>query len=138
MFSIVQLQLFSAKLQSEDNARQIKQHKVLIDQREEEIKSLSQQIQKMETLIQELEQESARTMDSSTEQQLELEEHILWVTGEAAELRDKLEEVKEESWEAAREIGAAQVENEMLQSWMVELRTQTHVSWNTCVHKFIN
>ena len=77
MFSIVQLQLFSAKLQSEDNARQIKQHKVLIDQREEEIKSLSQQIQKMETLIQELEQESARTMDSSTEQQLELEEHIL-------------------------------------------------------------
>lgn len=128
----------SAKLQSEDNARQIKQHKVLIDQREEEIKSLSQQIQKMETLIQELEQESARTMDSSTEQQLELEEHILRVIGEAAELRDKLEEVKEESWEAAREIRAAQVENEVLQSWMVELRTQTHVSWNTCVHKFIN
>jgi len=117
---------------------QIKQHKVLIDQREEEIKSLSQQIQKMETLIQELEQESARTMDSSTEQQLELEEHILRVTGEAAELRDKLEEVKEESWEAAREIEAAQVENEVLQSWMVELRTQAHVSWNTCVHKFIN
>jgi len=138
MFSIVQLQLSSAKLQSEDNARQIKQHKVLIDQREEEIKSLSQQIQKMETLIQELEQESARTMDSSTEQQLELEEHILRVAGEAAELRDKLEEVKEESWEAAREIEAAQVENEVLQSWMVELRTQTHVSWNTCVHKFIN
>lgn len=138
MFSIVQLQLSSAKLQSEDNARQIKQHKVLIDQREEEIKSLSQQIQKMETLIQELEQESARTMDSSTEQQLELEEHILRVIGEAAELRDKLEEVKEESWEAAREIRAAQVENEVLQSWMVELRTQTHVSWNTCVHKFIN
>lgn len=134
----MQLQLSSAKLQSEDNARQIKQHKVLIDQREEEIKSLSQQIQKMETLIQELEQESGRTMDSSTEQQLELEEHILRVIGEAAELRDKLEEVKEESWEAAREIRAAQVENEVLQSWMVELRTQTHVSWNTCVHKFIN
>ena len=127
----MQHQLSTAKLESVNSAEQIKQHKVLIDQREEEIKSLSQQIQEREALIRELEQESARTRDSSTERQLELEEHILKVADEAAGLRDKLEEAKEESQEAAREIGAAQVENELLQGWMTELRTETHVSWST-------
>ena len=127
----MQHQLSTAKLESVNSAEQIKQHKVLIDQREEEIKSLSQQIQEREALIWELEQESARTRDSSTERQLELEEHILKVADEAAGLRDKLEEAKEESQEAAREIGAAQVENELLQGWMTELRTETHVSWST-------
>ena len=46
------------------------------------------------------------------------------MTDEAAGLRDKLEEAKEEKWEAVRKMEAAQVENKLLQGWMTELSGQ--------------
>ena len=46
------------------------------------------------------------------------------VTDEAAGLRDKLVEAREEKWEAMRKMETAQVENELLQGWMTELGGQ--------------
>ena len=46
------------------------------------------------------------------------------VTNEAAELRDKLQEVEESKQEAVRDMEAVQTENVLLQNWMIELREQ--------------
>ena len=46
------------------------------------------------------------------------------MTDEATGLRDKLEEAKEEKWEAVRKMEVAQAENKLLQGWMTELRGQ--------------
>lgn len=46
------------------------------------------------------------------------------MTNEAAELRDKLQEVEESKQEAVRDMEAVQTENVLLQNWMIELREQ--------------
>ena len=93
------------------------QHKLAVSCKEEEIKTLSQQLQK-------LQQELAVARKSGTKRELELEQHILKVTDEAVELRDKLEEAEERKQEAVKKMEAAQVESKVLQTWVKELRGQ--------------
>ena len=119
-----QHQLSTAKTEHECNTKEIGQHKLIISQKEEKIKTLSQQLQKQESLTAKLEQELAAAREGGAKQELELLKHVVKVTDEAAGLRDKLEEAKEEKWEAVRKMDAAQVENKLLQGWMTELSGQ--------------
>ena len=122
MFS--QHQLSTARTEQECNTKEIGQHKFIINQKEEKIKTLSQQLQKQESLIAKLEQELATAREGGATRELELLQRIVKVTDEATGLRDKLEEAKEEKWEAVRKMEVAQAENNLLQGWMTELRGQ--------------
>ena len=124
MYCYSQHQLSTARSKCESNEKEIGQHKLIISQREDKIKTLSNQLQAQEAFIAQLEQESARVKDGNTKRELELEEHILKVTNEAAELRDKLQQVEESKQEAVRNMEAVQTENVLLQNWMIELREQ--------------
>lgn len=124
MYCCSQHQLSTARAECESNEKEIGQHKVTISQREEEIKTLSHQLQTQEALIAQLERESAIVKDGNAKQELELEERILKVTNEAAELRDKLQEVEESKQEIVRNMEAVQTENVLLQNWMIELSEQ--------------
>jgi len=119
-----QHQLSTARTEQECNTKEIGQHKFILNQKEEKIKTLSQQLQKQESLIAKLEQELATAREGGATRELELLQHIVKVTDEAAGLRDKLEEAKEEKWEAVRKMEVAQAENKLLQGWMTELRGQ--------------
>ena len=88
------------------------------------MKTLSQELQKQESLIAKLDQELAAAKEGGATRELELLQRIVKVTDEAAGLRDKLEEAKEEKWEAVKKMEVAQVENKLLQGWMTELRGQ--------------
>ena len=88
------------------------------------MKTLSQEVQKQESLIAKLEQELAAAREGGAKRELELLQRILKVTDEAAGLRNKLEEAKEEKWDVVRKMEVAQVENKLLQTWMTELRGQ--------------
>ena len=55
---------------------------------------------------------------------LQLQERILKVEDEAAELRNKLEEAEAGRREAVRKMETAQVESKLLQGQMAELREQ--------------
>ena len=88
------------------------------------MKTLSQELQKQETVIAKLERELAAAKEGGAKRELELLQRIFKVTDEAAGLRDKLEEAKEEKWEAVRKMEVTQVENKLLQGWMTELRGQ--------------
>ena len=46
------------------------------------------------------------------------------MANEAAELRDKLQEVEESKQEAVRDMEAVETENALLRNWMIELREQ--------------
>ena len=122
MFS--QHQLSTSKTEHECNTKEIGQRKFIINQKEEEIKTLSQQLQKQESLIAKLEQELAAAREGGATREFELLQCIVKVTDEATGLRDKLEEAKEEKWEALRKMEVAQAENKLLQGWMTELRGQ--------------
>lgn len=124
MYCCSQHQLSTARAECESNEKEIGQHKVTISQREEEIKTLSHQLETQEALIAQLERESAIVKDGNAKQELELEERILKVTNEAAELRDKLQEVEESKQETVRNMEAVQTENVLLQNWMIELSEQ--------------
>lgn len=118
--------LSTARHECEGKEREIGQHMLMISQREQEIKSLFQQLQKQKALITKLDMESAvaREGHSSAKQELELEECILKVTDKADELRNKLEETEEGRREAVRKMEDAQMEIKLLQSQMAELREQ--------------
>ena len=88
------------------------------------MKTLSQELQKQESLIAKLERELSVAREGGAKRELELLQHIFKMTDEAAGLRDKLEEAKEEKWEAEKKMEVAQVENKLLQGWMTELRKQ--------------
>ena len=122
MFS--QHQLSTPRTEHECNTKEIGQHKLIISEKEEKMKTLSQELQKQESLIAKLERELAAAREGGATLELELLQRIVKVTDEAAGLRDKLEEAKEEKWEAVRKMEVAQVENKLLQAWMTELRGQ--------------
>ena len=122
MFS--QHQLSTSRDECKKNAEKINQHGVAISQKEEDIKTLSQQLQEQETLIAKLEHESAVAREGGDKRELELEECILKMTDQDAELRNKLEEVEKERNEVVRGLETAQVESELLQIQMAELREQ--------------
>ena len=88
------------------------------------MKTLSQELQKQESLIAKLERELSAAREGGAKRELELLQRIFKMTDEAAGLRDKLEEAKEEKWEAVRKMEVAQVENKLLQGWMTELSGQ--------------
>ena len=88
------------------------------------MKTLSQELQKQESLIATLERELSAAREGGAERELELLQRIFKMTDEAAGLRDKLEEAKEEKWEAVRKMEVALVENKLLQGWMTELSGQ--------------
>ena len=88
------------------------------------MKTLSQQLQKQESLIAKLERELAAAREGGATRELQLLQRIVMVTDEATGLRDKLEEAQEEKWEAVRKMEVAQVENKLLQGWITELRGQ--------------
>ena len=119
-----QHQLSTARAECESNAKEIGQHKLTVHQKEEKVKTLSQELQKQESLIAKLERELAAAREGGATRELELLQRIVKVTDEAAGLRDKLEEAKEEKWEAVKKMEVAQVENKLLQGWMTELRGQ--------------
>ena len=119
-----QHQISTARLERESNAKEINQHKLTISQKEEDIKTLSQQLQAQEALIAKLEQESAVAREGGAKQERELLQRILKMTDKADELRDKLEEAREGREGAVRELQAAQLESTLLQSQMTELRQQ--------------
>ena len=118
-----QHQLSTARAKCEKNTSEIGQHKLTVHQKEEKVKTLSQELQKQESLVAKLEREIAARKGGAT-RELELLQHIVMVTDEATGLRDKLEEAKEEKWEAVRKMEVAQVENKLLQGWITELRGQ--------------
>ena len=120
----LQHQLSTARTECERNTKEIGQHKSIISQKEEKIETLSQEVQKQESLIAKLEQELAAAREGGAKRELELLQRIVKETDEAAGLRNKLEEAKEEKWEAVRKMEVAQVENKLLQTWMTELRGQ--------------
>ena len=88
------------------------------------MKTFSQELQKQESLIAKLERELAAAREGGATRELELLQRIVKVTDEAAGLRDKLEEAKEEKWEAVKKMEVAQAENKLLQGWMTELSRQ--------------
>lgn len=118
--------LSTARHECDSKEKEIGRHKLTISQKDEETKSLFQQLQKQKALITKLDMESAvaREGHSSTKQELELKERILKVTDKADELRKKLEEAEEGRREAVRKMEDAQVESKLLQSQMAELRKQ--------------
>ena len=116
-----QHQISTARLECESNAKEINQHKLTIRRKEEDIETLSQQLQEQEALIAKLEQESAV---AGAKQERELLQRILKMTDKADELRDKLEEAREGREGAVRELEAAQLESKLLQTQMKELRQQ--------------
>ena len=120
----LQHQLSTARAECESNTKEIGQHQLAVHQKEEKVKTLSQELQKQESLIAKLEQELAAAREGGATRELELLQRIVKVTDEAAGLRDKLEEAKEEKWEAVKKMEVAQVENKLLQGWMTELRGQ--------------
>ena len=120
----LQHQLSTARTESERNTKEIGQHKSIVSQKEKKIKTLSQEVQKQESLIVKLEQQLAAAREGGAKLELELLQRILKVTDEAAGLRNKLEEAKEEKWDAVRKMEVAQVENKLLQTWMTELTGQ--------------
>ena len=129
-----QCRLSTARVECDSKEKEIGQHKLTISRKEEEIKSLLQQLQKQKALITKLDMESAvareghssakRHTVTSAKRELELEERILKVTNKADELRKKLEEAEEGRREAVRKIEDAQLESKLLQSQMAELRKQ--------------
>ena len=119
-----QHQLSTARVECESKEKEIGQHKLTISQRDEEIKILHQQLQKDETLIAKLGMESAVADEGGDKQDLQLQERILKVEDEAAELRNKLEEAEAGRREAVRKMETAQVETKLLQGQMAELREQ--------------
>ena len=116
-----QHQISTARLERESNAKEINQHKLTISQKEEDIETLSQQLQEQEALVAKLEQESAV---AGAKQELEQFQRILKMTDKADELRDKLEEAREGREGAVRELQDAQLESKLLQTQMTELRQQ--------------
>ena len=68
--------------------------------------------------------ESAVASEGSDKQDLQLLEHVLKVEDEAAELRKKLEEAEAGRRAAVRKMKASQLESELLQNQMAELREQ--------------
>ena len=120
----LQHQLSTARTECERNTKEIGQHKSIVSQKEEKIETLSQEVHKQESLIAKLEQELAAAREGGAKRELELLQRIVKETDEAAGLRSKLEEAKEEKWEAVRKMEVAQVENKLLQTWMTELRGQ--------------
>lgn len=58
------------------------------------------------------------------------------MTNEAAELRDKLQEVEESKQEAVRDMEAAETENALLRNWMIELREQEEALNVSCAHVY--
>ena len=120
----LQHQLSTARTECERNTKEIGQHKSIVSQKEEKIKTLSQEIQKQESVIANLERELAAAREGGAKLELELLQRIVKVTDEAAGLRDKLEEAKVEKWEAEKKMEVAQVENKLLHGWMTELRGQ--------------
>ena len=129
-----QHQVSTARAEQECNTKKIGQHKLIISQKEEKIKTLSQELQKQESLIAKLERGLAAAREGGATRELELLQRIVKVTDEAAGLRDKLEEAKEEKWEAVRKMEAAQVENKLLQGWMTELRGQKTAYKVSCIY----
>ena len=119
-----QHQLSTARAECESNTKEIGQHKLTVHQKEEKVKTLSQELQKQESLIAKLERELASAREGGATRELELLQRIFKVTDEATGLRDKLEEAKEEKWEAVRKMEVAQLEYKLLQGWMTELRGQ--------------
>lgn len=119
-----QHQISTARVERESNAKEINQHKLTISQKEEDIKTLSQQLQDQEALIAKLEQESAVASEGGDKRELELLQRILKMTDKADELRDKLEEAREVRQGAVRELEAVQLESKLLQTHMAELRQQ--------------
>lgn len=119
-----QHQISTARVERESNAKEINQHKLTISQKEEDIKTLSQQLQDQEALIAKLEQESAVAREGGDKRELELLQRILKMTDKADELRDKLEEAREVRQGAVRELEAVQLESKLLQTHMAELRQQ--------------
>lgn len=89
---------------------------------QQEINTLLQQLQKQKDFIVKLEQELAIAREAGAKREVELQECILKVSNEVAELSNKLEEVEEGRWEAVRETKAVQEENKLLQKQMAELR----------------
>ena len=120
----MQHQLSTTRIECENNTKEIGQHKLTVHQKEEKVKTLTQELQKQESLIAKLERELAAAREGGATRELELLQCIVKVTDEAAGLRDKLVEAREEKWEAMRKMETAQVENELLQGWMTELRGQ--------------
>ena len=116
-----QHQISTARLEHESNAKEINQHKLNISQKEEDIKTLSQQLQEQEALIVKLEQESAV---AGAKQERELLQRILKMTDKADELRDKLKEAREGREGVFRMLQDAQLESKLLQTQMKELRQQ--------------
>ena len=109
---------FSSQDQLSTTRQESERKTVTISQKEEEIKTLSQQLQDHEARIVKLERESALVRESrDTKRELELEEYILKVRDEATELRNKLEEAEEGRQEAIGRMEAAQLESELLQQW---------------------
>ena len=119
-----QHQLSTARTEQECNTKEIGQRKLIISEKEEKVKTLTQELQKQESLIAKLERELAAAREGGATLELELRQRIVKVTDEAAGLRDKLEEAKEEKWEAVKKMEVAQAENKLLQAWMTELRGQ--------------
>ena len=117
----LQHQLSTARAECESNTKEIGQHELTVNQKEEKIETLSQQLQEKEALIAKLEQELAVAREAGAKQELEHEQGILKATVEAAELRDKLKEAEEGKWKAMRRLETAQTESKWLQSWMTEL-----------------
>ena len=111
-------------MECESNTKKIGQHNLIVHQKEEKVKILSQELQKQESLIAKLERELAAAKEGGAKRELELLQRIFKMTDEAAGLRDKLEEAKEEKWEAEKKMEVAQVENKLLHGWMTELRGQ--------------
>ena len=108
---------FSSQDQLSTTRQESERETFTISQKEEEIETLSQQLQDHEACIVKLERESALVRESDTKRELELEEYILKMRDEAAELRNKLEEAEEGRQEVVGKTEAAQLESELLQQW---------------------
>ena len=119
--------------------KEIDQYKLTVSQREEEIETLSQQLQEKEAFIAKLEQKLSAAWEGGAQRQLDLEEHVLKVTDEAAGLREKLEEAEEGKQEAVREMETAQMECKWLQSWMTEPgEQQTAIKVSSVLHYYLS
>ena len=119
-----QHQLSTARAECESINKEIDQHRLIVRQKEEMVKKISQELKKQESLIAKLERELAATREGGAKREQELLQCIFEMTDEAAGMKDKLEEANEEKWGAVRKMEIAQVENKLLQSWMKELREE--------------